>query len=147
MQTERISCLPLATRHRLDAAAPDFTEELIWAACTPAQRREIAEIGYLDMPGDYDETPYRISRTLIEDGRNNLMLDRAISVHCPVRLLHGKRDGSVPWQTAERIAARLETQDVRVTLIEEGEHRLSRPADLDLICATLDELVQKVVAP
>jgi len=124
------------------AAAPDFTEELMWASCTPAQKEALQNVGYIDMPSEYDEDPYRISRSLIEDGRRNLMLGGPIAVSCPVRLLQGKRDASVPWQTAERIAQRVAAKDVRVTLIEDGDHRLSRPEDLALLCATLDELVQ-----
>lgn len=123
------------------AAAPDFTEELMWASCTPAQKEALATTGYIDMPSEYDEDPYRISRSLIEDGRKNLLLGGAIQLDCPIRLLQGKRDTSVPWQTAERIAARVTSKDVRVTLIDDGDHRLSRAEDLALLCASLDELV------
>jgi alpha-beta hydrolase superfamily lysophospholipase len=84
---------------------------------------------------------------LIEDGRRHLLLDRAaIAIHVPVRLLHGMRDRSVPWSTAPRIAALLLTDDVRVKLIKDGDHRLSREQDLAILFDTVDELCAQIEA-
>ena len=79
----------------------------------------------------------RITLALIEDGRRHLLFGAPIPIACPVRLLHGQRDPDVPWQTALRLAERLAGEDVQVTLIKDGDHRLSRPADLDLLCRTV----------
>lgn len=114
------------------AAAPDFTETLMWDALTPAERDTLASQGVIHMPSDYGE-PTPITRGLIEDGRRHLLLGGPIPLACPVRLLHGQRDADVPWQTALRLAERIESPDIQVTLIKDGEHRLSRPADLALL--------------
>jgi pimeloyl-ACP methyl ester carboxylesterase len=112
------------------AAAPDFTEDLIWARATPEQRAALESIGYVDNPSAYNETPYRITRRLIEEGRNHLLLGGPIAVTCPVRLIHGLADPDVPWQTSRRLAEALASTDVEITLVKGGGHRLSEPADL-----------------
>ncbi len=121
------------------AAAPDFTEDLMWDAAMPAERAALLADGYVDVPSEYGP-PQRITRALIEDGRGNLLLRADIPVRCPVRLLHGQRDPDVPWERALRLAERLEATDVRVTLLKDGDHRLSRPADLVLLCRIVAEL-------
>ena len=118
------------------AAAPDFTETLVWDALAPPERAALAHAGYLDAPSQYGP-PMRITLALIEDGRRHLLFGAPIPIACPVRLLHGQRDPDVPWQTALRLAERLAGEDVQVTLIKDGDHRLSRPADLDLLCRTV----------
>lgn len=112
------------------AAAPDFTEDLIWGRATPDQRRALESVGYLDNPSAYSETPYRITMRLLEEGRSHLLLGRRLALHCPVRLIHGLQDSDVPWQTSLRLAEALESRDVEVTLVKEGAHRLSEPGDL-----------------
>jgi pimeloyl-ACP methyl ester carboxylesterase len=123
------------------AAAPDFTEDLMWAGFDAAQRALLMADGAVELPSDYDDGPYRISRHLIEDGRGNLVLRSEVPVACPVRLIHGQRDTSVPWQTSLRLAERISGDDVIVHLVKDGDHRLSRPQDLDRLCAAVDELV------
>ncbi len=115
------------------AAAPDFTEALMWEAMAPPERATLLERGFLDVPSQYGP-PTRITRALIEDGRQHLLLGGSIAIACPVRLLHGQRDPDVPWETALRLAERLATEDVQVTLLKDGDHRLSRTADLALLC-------------
>lgn len=122
------------------AAAPDFTETLMWDAMAPAERATLLRDGVLRVPSQYGE-PYAITRALIEDGRNHLLLDGPIPLPCPIRLLHGQRDPDVPWDTALRIAARVSSEDVRVILVKDGDHRLSRPQDLLLLRQTLDALL------
>ncbi len=118
------------------AAAPDFTETLMWAGMTAPVRALLLEQGYIDVPSQYGE-PYRITRTLIEDGRTNLLLGAPIAIDCRVRLLQGQCDDDVPWRTALAIAEKLTSSDVQVTLIKDGDHRLSRPRDISLLCATV----------
>jgi len=122
------------------AAAPDFTETLMWESMTPAERATLMADGVLQVPSEYGD-PYPVTRRLIEDGRTRLLLGAAIPLACPVRLLQGQRDPDVPWQTALRLAERLEAEDVRVTLVKDGDHRLSRPQDLLLLGEALASLL------
>lgn len=126
------------------AGAPDFTEELLWPRLTPAQRREIDEQGRVVLPSDYDPAGYLYTRRLIEEGREHLLLGHPIPIDVPVRLLHGMRDESVPWRLSLRLAERLTSRDVTVTLVKDGDHRLSTPADLALLAQTLDALAANV---
>lgn len=122
------------------AAAPDFTETLMWEAMTYDERARIERDGVLHVPSQYgDPTP--VTRALIEDGRNYLILGGPIDLACPVRLLHGQADPDVPWELALRIAARLSTPNVEISLIKDGDHRLSRPRDLTLLCRILGALL------
>jgi pimeloyl-ACP methyl ester carboxylesterase len=114
------------------AAAPDFTERLMWQAMAPTEREQLMRDGVLHVPTQYGE-PYPITRRLIEDGRTRLLLDAPIALDCPVRLLHGQRDPDVPWEISLRVAERLTGADVQVTLVKDGDHRLSRPQDLALL--------------
>ena len=122
------------------AAAPDFTEELMWQAMMPRERTQLEQEGVLHVPSLYGE-PYPVTAALIADGRTRLLLDKPIPLHCPVRLLHGQRDPDVPWQTSVRLADQLQSEDVQVTLVKDGEHRLSRPADLALLRRALGDLL------
>lgn len=112
------------------AAAPDFTSDLLLPHVTPAQEKELAEKGYVMVPTQYGDD-YMITRALLEDGVTHNVLRDEIPLDVPVRLLHGLKDDSVPWQTALRIQERLRSTDVEVTLIKNGDHRLSTPPDLD----------------
>ena len=122
------------------AAAPDFTEDLMWAAMMPAERAQLACDGVLPVPSEYGD-PYPVTLALIEDGRRHRLLDSPIPLRCPVRLLQGMRDADVPWETAMRLSGQLESDDVQVTLVKDGDHRLSRPADLALLRRTLAGLL------
>jgi pimeloyl-ACP methyl ester carboxylesterase len=122
------------------AAAPDFTENLMWEAMTFAERARLMEHGVVYAPSQYGEA-YPITRTLIEDGRTHLVLNQPIELDCKVRLLHGQRDPDVPWETALRIAERATGEDVRIVLVKDGDHRLSRPQDIALLCATVGEFL------
>jgi pimeloyl-ACP methyl ester carboxylesterase len=126
------------------AAAPDFTEELMWRRFDPEVRDRLARGETHREPSNYAAEGYPITMRLIEEGRKHLLLDRPIAVHVPVRLLHGMRDQSVPWSTASRIAASLLSDDVTVKLIKDGDHRLSREQDLAILFDTVDELCERV---
>jgi pimeloyl-ACP methyl ester carboxylesterase len=122
----------------LIAPAPDFTEELMWKGFPPQVREEIETRGLWLRPSQYGE-PYPITRALIEEGRNHLLLGRAIEVGCPVRILQGAQDPDVPWQHAFALAHRLPSDDVVLTIIQDGDHRLSRPQDIARIIAAVEE--------
>ena len=124
------------------APAPDFTERLMWASMMPRERETLLRDGVLHVPNDYGE-PLPITRALIEDGRKHLVLDDEIPVACPVRLLHGQADPDVPWELSLTLAARLASRDVRLTLVKDGNHRLSRPGDLALLRAALLDLLSE----
>jgi pimeloyl-ACP methyl ester carboxylesterase len=123
------------------AAAPDFTEDLVWPRLEPAQQRELRENGAITLPSVYDPAGYTYRLILFEDGKRHLVMREAIALDCPVRLLHGQRDASVPWQTSLQLAERLTSRDVAVTLVKDGDHRLSSEADLARLGRTLDELL------
>ncbi len=123
------------------AAAPDFTERLIFARLDDDVQRRLTTDGVIEMPNAYDELPYQITMGLIEDGRDHMLLGKPIALDCPVRLLHGMKDEDVPWQTALEITERLSATDVAITLVKNGSHRLSEPADLDRLCQVLGSLL------
>jgi pimeloyl-ACP methyl ester carboxylesterase len=123
------------------AAAPDFTETLMWPAFSATQRETILTQGELRLPSHYGGAQI-ITRGLIEDGRRNLLLGGAVALHCPVRLLHGQRDPDVPWQTSLQLADKLASDDVRVMLVKDGNHRLSRPEDIALLCEIVGAFLQ-----
>jgi len=123
------------------AAAPDFTEDLIWPALSDEQRAAILRDGAIRLPSAYDPGGYVVTRQLVEEGRDHLVMRGAIPLPCPVRLLHGVADTEVPWQTSLRLAERLAGADVTVTLVKNGDHRLSTDADLARLGATLEALL------
>ena len=122
------------------APAADFTEALIWARMTPDIRREVMERGAWQRPSAYGDGPYPITRELIEDGRRHLLLDRPIEIAAPVRILQGMRDPDVPWQHALTLVEKFSGNPV-LSLIKNGDHRLSTPEDIDLIAQTLDAIL------
>ena len=123
------------------AAAPDFTEDLMLAQATPEQRRALAEQGCWMQPSAYGGQPYPVTRRFIEEARAHLVLRGPIPITCPVHLLHGQRDPDVPWQTALRLAERLQAENVTVELVKAGDHRLSTERDLARITAAIQRVV------
>ncbi len=126
------------------AAAPDFTETLMWQSMAPAEQQKLLQEGRLEVPSEYGP-PLVITRDLIEDGRRHTLLDSAIPVACPLRLLQGQRDPDVPWETALKISAQVASEDVEISLIKDGDHRLSRPQDLALLIRTLSALLDPLL--
>jgi pimeloyl-ACP methyl ester carboxylesterase len=123
------------------AAAPDFTEDLIYAAFSDAQKKELSERGRVLIDDCYGEQPYAISRGLIEEARDHLLLRGPIGIAAPTLLIQGQRDEDVPWQTAVTLADRLVSSNVRVVLHKSGNHRLSNLEDLQLILTNLEYLI------
>ena len=102
------------------------------------------EFGAIALRSDYDPAGYTFRLGLFDEGKLHLLMRGAIAVDCPVRLLHGMSDASVPWQTSLSLVGRLTSRDVQVTLIKDGDHRLSRNGDLERLGRTLDELFETV---
>ena len=123
----------------LIAPAVDFTEELMWKQFSPAIKRDIETKGEWIRPSDYAAGGYPITRGLIEDGRKHLMLGHLIEPGCPVHILQGVQDPDVPWRHAVELVSRFARDDVVLTLIKDGDHRLSRPEDLERLIAAVGE--------
>jgi pimeloyl-ACP methyl ester carboxylesterase len=126
------------------AAAPDFTEDLIWDRLPEADRRKIMEQGFIFRPSTYGEAPYPITRRLIEEARGHLLLRGPIGIDCPVRLIHGMADADVPWEVSLRLCGCLRGADVSLNLVKKGDHRLSAPADLRRLTETVEGLCRQV---
>ncbi len=122
------------------AAAPDFTEELMWQRFSAEVRATLARDGVYREPSPYGDQPYTITQGLIEEGRSHLLMGGEIALTCPVRLLHGMADSDVPYQVSLRLAERLAATDVEVHLIKSGDHRLSGSDDLLRLSATVAEI-------
>jgi len=123
----------------LIAPAVDFTEELMWKHFPDAVKREIEDKGLWLRPSEYGEGPYPITKKLIEDGRKHLMLGGLIEPGCPVHILQGVQDPDVPWRHAVELVSRFARDDVVLTLIKDGDHRLSRPEDIERLLAAVKE--------
>jgi len=123
----------------LIAPAVDFTEELMWKRFTPEIKRELEDNGVWARPSQYSAEPYLVTRQLIEDGRKHLLLGGLIETGCPVRILQGVEDPDVPWRHAVELTSRLASDDVVLTLVKDGDHRLSRPEDIERLIAAVAE--------
>ncbi len=115
------------------AAAPDFTD---WGF-SPQEKGQIAKYGRLERPSDYGSEPMVTTRAFWESGQANRLLGNTIDISCPVRLIHGQQDTDVPWDISLTLAKQLRSSDVQVNLIKDGDHRLSRAEDIDLLIRTI----------
>ena len=125
------------------AAAPDFTEDLMWAGFSTVERDAILEEGGIQIPSEYG-APYVITRRLIEDGRDNLVLRAPLALPFPVRMLQGTADPEVPMSTALALLHHAEGPDLRLTLVKGADHRFSTPECLALIETTVAEVTAAV---
>jgi pimeloyl-ACP methyl ester carboxylesterase len=123
----------------LIAPAVDFTEELMWKQFPDTIKREIESKGAWMRPSEYGEEPYPITRGLIEDGRKHLLLGGLIETGCPVHILQGVKDPDVPWRHAVELVSRCARDDVVLTLVKDGDHRLSRTEDIERLIAAVKE--------
>jgi pimeloyl-ACP methyl ester carboxylesterase len=123
----------------LIAPAVDFTEALMWKRFSPDIRQEIETKGAWLRPSQYGDGPYPITRALIEEGRQHQLLGGLIETGCPVRILQGVEDPDVPWGHAAELVSRLAQDDVVLTLVKDGDHRLSRPEDIERLLAAVAE--------
>ena len=133
-ETERLAGMVLI------APAVDFTESLIWARLSPDIRRTIETEGVWHRPSAHSASPYPITRALIEDGRRHCLLGTMIRTHCPVHVLQGMRDEDVPWQHAMTLVEHIASDPVSITLVKDGEHRLSRQEDIGRLLGAVDAI-------
>ena len=124
----------------LIAPAVDFTEALIWRNAPEQARRAILEQGAWMRPSPYSPEPYPITRALIEDGRRHLLLGGTIRTHCPAHILQGMLDEDVPYSHVMALVEHIAGDPVTLTLIKDGDHRLSRPQDLALLISAIEGL-------
>jgi pimeloyl-ACP methyl ester carboxylesterase len=124
----------------LIAPAVDFTERLMWQQFSAEARRAVLEQGLYLRPSLYSPDPYPITRALIEDGRKHLLLDGTIETGCPVHILQGMQDPDVPWRHALDLVEHLPGDSVSVTLINDGDHRLSRDEDIERLVAAVEAI-------
>jgi pimeloyl-ACP methyl ester carboxylesterase len=123
----------------LIAPAVDFTEELMWKRFPAAIKREIEEKGSWSRPSAYSDEPYVITHQLIVEARDHLMFGDLIETGCPVRILQGVKDEDVPWDHTVELVSRFARDDVVLTLVKDGDHRLSRPEDIERLLAAVAE--------
>ncbi len=126
------------------AAAPDFTERGYWAGFPEAERAALLEQGRVELPSEYGDAPYVITRRLIEDGRDHLVLDQPLPMPFPVRFLQGTADADVPMSWALDLLDHATGEDMRLTLVKGADHRFSTPDCLALIGAAVDEVLARV---
>jgi len=126
----------------LISAAPDFTERMLLKELSPEDRAILERDGRLERPSQYSPEPSVFTWKLIEEGRRHLLLNKPLVLPCPVRLLHGQSDPDVPWEYSLQIAQHLEAPEVVTTFVKGGDHRLSTPADIARLIATVEELAR-----
>ena len=128
----------------LIAPAPDFTTELVEPQLSEEMRRDLEENGRIEEPSEYSPEPNIYTRALIEDGRKNRVLEGIIDTHCPVHVLQGMADPDVPYSHALKLLDHLPADDATLSLVRDGDHRLSRPQDLDMLVRTVEGMVRQV---
>lgn len=126
------------------AAAPDFTEKLLLANLSPADRATLERDGRLVRPSQYSPEPTILTRKLIEEGRNHLVLTVPLKLDCPVHLFHGMKDPDVPWALSQRLLEHIESPDIAFTLTKDGDHRLSTSPDIDRLLAVVEAMCRRV---
>ena len=128
----------------LIAPAPDFTEDLMWDKFPQDVKDEINQNGFWLRPSPYDENGYKVTKELIDSGRENFVLRAPIKFNGPVHILHGKNDADVPWERSPALMDNITSPDITLTLIKNGDHRLSEPEDLKVLAQVLRNIIGKV---
>ena len=125
------------------AAAPDFTEDSMWAGFDEGQRAALLDTGRVELPSDYSDEPYVITRRLIEEGRDRLVLRTPLSLPFPVRFLQGTADADVDQSVALRLLDHASGDDMRLTLVKGADHRFSSPECLALIEHSVEMVLER----
>ena len=123
------------------AAAPDFTEESMWKNFTEDQKKEVLNEGVLYLPSDYGE-PYPITRYLIENGRQNLVLREPLGLTCPVRLIQGTEDTAVTRETALKLFDHIDADDLSLFFKRGADHSFSDQDCLEILEKNLEDILQ-----
>ncbi len=126
----------------LIAPAVDMTKDLMWDLFDEAARHALAETGFCALPSAYSGEPYIVTRALIDDGKRHLFGDRPIETGCPVHVIQGMQDEDVPWAHATALMERLAFDDAVLTLVRDGDHRLSRPEDIERLTRAVAEMIE-----
>ncbi|MGD9915249.1 MAG: alpha/beta hydrolase [Rhizobiaceae bacterium] len=130
----------------LIAPAPDFTSELLEPQLGAKQRKALETQGYFEEASDYSPHPTVYTRALIEDGHASRVMTGPIDTHCPIHIMHGLRDPDVPHRHALKLVSHLPSDDVTFSMVADGDHRLSRPQDLDQLRGIVERMVAQVGA-
>jgi pimeloyl-ACP methyl ester carboxylesterase len=130
----------------LIAPAVDMTRALMWDRYDEAARRAIEEEGRYAQPSDYSDEPYIITRGLIEDGDKHLFGSGPIEVGCPAHVIQGREDTDVPWTQATALMEKLAHDEAVLTLVRDGDHRLSRPEDIERLVRAVEAMVEEAEA-
>ncbi len=126
------------------APAPDFVIRM-WDGFSDDIKQQLRTEGIYHRPSQYSDEPYRITMQLIEEGRRHCILtDKPVPVTCPVRILHGMADPDVPWRHSLTVAEALASEDVIVSFVKAGDHRLSEPGDIALLTGTVESLAHQI---
>ncbi len=127
----------------LIAPAPDFTMELVEPDITPEQQRDLETKGFFETPSEYSGEPNIFTRALIEDGRSNQVMIGPLDTFCPIHVIQGMRDPDVPYAHALKLISLLPADDVTLTLVPDGDHRLSRPQDIEMIVHAVESIIEQ----
>ncbi len=125
------------------AAAPDFTRYMQDQRLTTAQSEQLEREGFCELENRYGDSPQTVQRHLLEEAEQHLLLHQPLPIRAPTRLIHGTADPDIPWQTSLKLMERLQSDDVELQLVKDGEHRLSEPADLARMLETLGRLLPR----
>ena len=128
------------------APAPDFTVELMEPKLKKTQQRDLEKKGFFEVRSAYSDEPYVYTRALFEDGRENRVMTRPINTHCPVHVLQGMKDKDVPHTHALKLVSCMPADDVTLSLVPDGDHRLSRPQDLALLIRAIEAILAQARA-
>ena len=122
------------------AAAPDFTEDML-SKLSKNKQNILFSQGFIEIPSEYSDKPYVISKKLIDSGKNNLLLNSSIPIKCPVQLFHGGKDEDVPLENSLKLIEKIESENIKLTFVKDANHQFSRESDLKLIFKAIDEMI------
>ena len=129
------------------AAAPDFTEDLIWNLLSKEEKQILKSEGQYILPTEYcndpDPDPYPITTELIEEARKHMLLRNSIQINCPVRLIHGSNDKDVPQETSSNLMHALTSTDVHLNILKNADHRMSSNEALALLEAVVLQTISQ----
>lgn len=128
------------------APAPDFTVELMEPELTADQKADLETKGYFEEPTPYGPEPNRFTKKLFDDGRAHRVMAGPMDLFCPVHIIQGKEDPDVPWPHAQKLFELMSKDDASIAFVPDGDHRLSRPQDLDMIERAVAMMVERVKA-
>ena len=126
------------------APAVDMTETLMWNNFTTEEREQLNKNGFLESASEGYESTYKITKQLIQDGKKHLLLKNIIKLDCPIRIIQGMKDNSVPWELTHTISNQIKSEDIIKIFIKDGEHGLSRKIDLDYLFFSINEIISTI---